>query len=174
MASCRSAAGKGFRVGIVRNNHGTNKQRRKLEWYHDAGTWLSVLNHFPSSDPASLDQVNQFITGSLIPLHILRNSLGQSVTHTQHTHTNTNTNTAPVDGPIFATWNSLFKTSFCYIVIYNCNYNIVIEQRQLSACACNSPSGLSLPWTQMQHSCHRALCHDSSKSRRYKLAVAHD
>ena len=51
---------KRVRGGIVRNNHGTNKQRRQLEWYHDAGTWLSVLNHFPSSDPASLDQVNHW------------------------------------------------------------------------------------------------------------------
>ena len=25
-----------------------------------AGTWLSVLNHFPSSDPASLDQVSRW------------------------------------------------------------------------------------------------------------------
>ena len=46
--------------GIVRNKHGTNKQRRKVEWYHDAGTWLSVLNHFPSSDPASVDQVRHW------------------------------------------------------------------------------------------------------------------
>ena len=27
---------------------------------HFAGTWLSVLNHFPSSDPASLDQVSHW------------------------------------------------------------------------------------------------------------------
>ena len=27
---------------------------------HSAGTWLSVLNHFPSSDPASLDQVSHW------------------------------------------------------------------------------------------------------------------
>ena len=26
----------------------------------EAGTWLSVLNHFPSSDPASLDQVSHW------------------------------------------------------------------------------------------------------------------
>ena len=27
---------------------------------HSAGTWLSVLDHFPSSDPASLDQVSRW------------------------------------------------------------------------------------------------------------------
>ena len=43
--------------GIMWNDHESKEQRRKLELYHDAGTWLSVLNHFPSSDPALLDQV---------------------------------------------------------------------------------------------------------------------
>ena len=42
------------------NDHESKEQRRKLELYHDAGTWLSVLNHFPSSDPASLDQVSHW------------------------------------------------------------------------------------------------------------------
>ena len=27
---------------------------------NSASTWLSVLNHFPSSDPASLDQVSHW------------------------------------------------------------------------------------------------------------------
>ena len=27
---------------------------------NSAGTWLSVLNHFPSSGPASLDQVSHW------------------------------------------------------------------------------------------------------------------
>ena len=46
--------------GIMWNDHESKEQRRKLELYHDAGTWLSVLNHFPSSDPASLDQVSHW------------------------------------------------------------------------------------------------------------------
>ena len=44
----------------MRNDHESKEQRQKLEVYHDAGTWLSVLNHFPSSDPASLDQVSNW------------------------------------------------------------------------------------------------------------------
>ena len=36
--------------------HGTACQ----QLHKRAGTWLSVLNHFPSSDPASLDQVSHW------------------------------------------------------------------------------------------------------------------
>ena len=35
---------------------------------HSAGTWLSVLSHFPSSDPASLDQVSHWKPDSPAPV----------------------------------------------------------------------------------------------------------
>ena len=49
---------------------------------HSAGTWLSVLNHFPSSDPASLDQVSHWKPDP--PALVERRPLGTGVdTHRQ-------------------------------------------------------------------------------------------
>ena len=39
---------------------GAQAQTQGMGLTEQAGTWLSVLNHFPSSDSASLDQVNHW------------------------------------------------------------------------------------------------------------------
>ena len=39
---------------------GAQAQTQGMGLTERAGTWSSVLNHFPSSDPASLDQVNHW------------------------------------------------------------------------------------------------------------------
>ena len=39
---------------------GAQAQTQGMGLTERAGTWLSVLNHFPSSDSASLDQVNHW------------------------------------------------------------------------------------------------------------------
>ena len=45
-----------------------------------AGTWLSVLNHFPFSDPASLDQIGHWKPDP--PAFLGTNSWRRRVTHT--------------------------------------------------------------------------------------------
>ena len=62
---------------------------------HSAGTWLSVLNHFPSSDPASLDQVSHWKPDPPACGKVVK--VGKPLEPGVDTHTHTHTHTPHLD-----------------------------------------------------------------------------
>ena len=80
-----------------------------------AGTWLSVLNHFPSSDPASLDQGSHWKPDAPASMFGEKHrTLGSRVWHT-HTHKQLLSRTICV-----CYWTAGRRLELCVIVLLTC------------------------------------------------------